>query len=529
MKVWPKSFYTFGVGLKTAAAEWKVRQSRGAVARQEKTFRDLVATLATTKFWTGHGIEKGMSYPEFQSRVAPRGASELAAAIHRMKAGEPDVLWPGRCTLFAATAGTTRESPAHLPVTEAFLGHVRRSLLEAALYYNVRARHAGVFRGRHLWVGGSTAIRPLESTGPDPAYLTQTTGVAAAALPDWAEQHFYEPGGAIGEIDDWAARLETSLTHAAHLDISLVATMPPWAIALARSLRDRSAQDGRPIRHLQELWPNFEALVHTGVPIGPFYDELRELLGPAVRFHEVYAATEAFVATQDGEPVAGLRLMADLGVFFEFLPAAEFDPERLAHLGPRLVPLAGVKSGTEYAIFVTTPAGLVRYPLDDMVRFVSTGPPRLVYSGRTGLRLNAFGEGVGEKDVTDALVAVCQRNRWTVVNFHVAPLFGPSRAGAIRGRHEWWVELNAGTVATPRGPQLAGELDVELCRLSTTYADGRRLGALEPPIVRLVMPGVFKYWLQYRHRWGGQHKTPRCRSDRAVADELAQVTQFARD
>ena len=43
------------------------------------------------------------------------------------------------------------------------------------------------------------------------------------------------------------------------------------------------------------------------------------------------------------------------------------------------------------------------------------------------------------------------------------------------------------------------------------------------------MPGVFEHWLRYQNKWGGQHKLPRCRSDRQIADELAQVTNFARD
>lgn len=529
MPAWPKRFHLFCLSLKTAATEWKLRHHRTAAAQQDRAFRALIPALARTRFWRENGIEAGLTYPQFQSHIAPRGAAQLAGAVHRMETGEPDVLWPGRCTLFAATAGTTRTPPAHVPVTEEFLGHVRRGTFDAGLYYTVRARHAGVFRGRHLWMGGSTALKPLGDPQAPTAWLTQATGVAAAALPDWAEMHYHEPGPAIGGIDDWTEKLDRVAEHAINRDITLLATAPPWAVALARTLQDRSTRAGRPVRTLHELWPNLESFVHLGMPIGPFYDELRELLGPAVRFHEVYAASEAFIAAQDGEPAAGLRLMADLGVFFEFLPLAEYEPVRLEFLGPRLLPLAGVKPDVDYVIFVTTPAGLVRYPLDDVVRFVSTTPPRLVYAGRATLRLNAFGENVIEKELTDALVAVCRRSRWTAVNFHVAPLLASNLTGANRGRHEWWVELNVGSVATPRGPQLAEALDAELQRLNADYAQRRRTAVLEPPFVRLVMPGVFKHWLQYNGRWGGEQKTPRCRSDRVVADELAQITNFARD
>ena len=183
----------------------------------------------------------------------------------------------------------------------------------------------------------------------------------------------------------------------------------------------------------------------------------------------------------------------------------------------------------DYVLAVTTPAGLARYVVGDVVRFTSTLPPRLVYVGRTKLRLDAFGVSLPEKALTDALVALCQRHSWTIVNFLVAPLFAATMTGQQRGRHEWWIELRPGTVATPTGPHMAAELDAELLRVNPDYALRRRTGTIDPPFVRLVMPGVFDHWLRYQNTWGGEHKLPRCRSDRAVADELAKITHFARD
>jgi len=221
--------------------------------------------------------------------------------------------------------------------------------------------------------------------------------------------------------------------------------------------------------------------------------------------------------------------MADAGVFFEFLAMPDFDDGRLLAVGPRAVPISGVRTGVNYALVLTTPAGLVRYLVGDIVRFVSTEPPRLVYMGRTKLQLNAFGEHVLERELTEALVTVCKRNGWTIVNFHVAPMPGSSTTNRIRGRHEWWVELKPGTLTTPTGPIMAGELDTELKRLSDEYAAKREAGVMDPPYVRLVMPGVFEHWMRYRDKWGGQYKMPRCRSDRVIADELGSSLQFARD
>lgn len=567
MPVWPKSIYTFGVNLKTAAVEWKLlRKKRAGPAWQEKTFAELTKRLAKTSHWRKAGVEAEMSYASFRARVPLHTTEQLAPAIERMKQGESDVLWPGRCSLFATTAGTTTGQPRHLPVTEELLEHFRRAGFDALLYHTVRVRHAGAFRGRHLFYGGSTALVPLGETPEPKPYAGELSGIAALNLPAWVEKHFYEPGTAIAQIPDWDAQLAALAARTGPRDVSLLAALPSWASLIADALREKYSIAKRRITHLQAHWPNLECYVHGGVPIGPFQEELRTMLGPTVTFHEVFVASEGFFAAQDTDANKGMRLMPDTGIFFEFVPLADFDETRLEQTGPKAVPLAEVKVGLDYAMIVTTPGGLARYVLGDVVRFLSTEPPRFIYVGRTRLRLNAFGENVSEKDITDTMVTVCRRRGWRIVNFHVAPLpttpadgtqspLGLTRSplGASRsplgttnspltltrsplsaprgpkGRHEWWLELKPGTVTTPIGSQIAADLDIELRRTNLAYDAKRESGVLDAPFVRLVMPGVFEHWLRFHQKWGGQHKTPRCRSDRLVADELGTITHFAQD
>jgi hypothetical protein len=556
MPVWPKSIYTFGVNLKTAGVEWKLlRKKRAGPALQEKILGGLTRRLAVGSHWKKAGVEAGMTYASFRSRVPLQSPAHLEPAIERMKQGEADVLWPGRCSLFALTAGTTTGQPRHLPVTEELLAHFRRAGFEALLYYNVRVRHAGAFRGRHLFYGGSPALAPIGEGKGAKSYAADLSGIAALNLPAWADKHLYEPGPAIAQMPDWDAQLAALAARTGPRDISLIAALPSWAALIADALREKYSIAKQRITHLQGHWTNLECYVHTGVPIAPFFDELRQVLGPTVTFHEVFAASEGFFAAQDTDAGKGLRLMSDLGIFFEFLPLADFDETRLPHLGSKAVPLADVKAGIDYVMIITTPGGLARYVLGDVVRFLSTEPPRFIYVGRTRLRLNAFEENVSEKDLTDVLVTICRRRGWRLVNFHVAPLpiepqspAGLTRSpiGATRnpisatrnplglkagpkGRHEWWIELKPGTLATPTGVQMAADLDVELQRVSPSYGSKRETGVLDAPFVRLVMPGVFEHWLRNRQKWGGQHKTPRCRSDRLIADELGTITTFARD
>ncbi len=527
MPVWPKSFYTFRASLQTAWTARRLRNGTGAAAEQDRTYRTLVQQLARTSFWREAGVEPGLNYDKFRTRIAPRVHAQFTPALERMQQGEPDVLWPGVCALFAETAGTTSGRPRLVPATESLLAHLREAGMASLLYYTARVGHAGVFRGRHLILGGTTALRRI-APAPAAAFAGDVSGIAMINLPPWVERHLCDPGAAARNAE-WSPRLEALAAAALAQDVTLIAGLPSWVQEFVAVVRRQSGSAGRPATELRSVWPNLECFVHSGVSVAPFQDELRASLGPPVAFHEVYAAAEGIIAAQDGAAAAGLRLLTGAGLFFEFVPAAEFDEQRPDLAAGRALPVADVKPGVDYVLLLTTPAGLARYVLGDVVRFVSIKPPRLIVVGRTQLRLNAFGERITERQLTDAVVAVCQRQRWTLVNFHVAPLFTNSLTGQQRGRHEWWIELKPGTTATPTGPQLASQLDVELLSAGEEYASRRRQGTLDLPVVRLVMPGVFEHWLRYHGTWGALQKSPRCRSDRLVADELAQVTNFARD
>ena len=143
---------------------------------------------------------------------------------------------------------------------------------------------------------------------------------------------------------------------------------------------------------------------------------------------------------------------------------------------------------------------------------------------RIRLQLASFDENVSERELNESLLEVCTAHNWVPVNFHVAPYY--LRVGVNpRGGHEWWIELRPGTVKTPTGPLLAGELDVVLARRNSTYGALRQSLRIEPPVVRLVMPGVFEQWAgKHREQSGGG--LPCCRPDRLIADQLSILTRF---
>lgn len=499
--------------MQTVRVRARLQRTDEAEFEQAQVWRWLSARLATTHFGVCEGIESRMSWDHYTRRVGPRTYEDFAPWIERVKRGEADVLWPGRCEYFAVSSGTTAGRTKYLPITPAMLDHFRRAGLEQLFFYAARAGRSSVFRGRHLFLGGSTTLTPLPENPR--ALAGDLSGITAVNLPPWVERHLYEPGREIAQMSDWPTKLRAMAERTCVRDLRLLGGIPSWLLILAETMRSLTGK-----ATLREVWPNLECLVHGGVPIGPFTEDLRRVLGPGVSMHEVYPASEGFIAAQDGSPDDGLRLITNAGIFYEFVPLDCFNGANPSDWGTRAVPLAGVKCGVDYVLLMTTPAGLCRYVIGDVVRFVSTRPPRLVYAGRTRLQLSAFGEHVLEKELTDALTSVASEWGVAVMNFHVAPRFVNPAVGETRGRHEWWVELRAMEGAGVDAEQLAAQLDARLQRINDDYEAKRLGGGLDAPALHLVAAGTFERWMRAKGKWGGQSKMPRCRSDREIADEL---------
>ncbi len=521
MTLAPRFLVNFWAGFCTARFGRRLKTPGRSVAAQQTAFTQLMAQIALTEFGRAHGLEAKTTYAQFRDQVPPRAYDFFQPLIVRMAAGAADVLVPGQCHFFVETAGTTGPAPKLLPVPEAMLAHYRQGLRDSLFHYAHRIGHSGVFLGRQVHIGASTAV--TEKQG---AYRTSLDGILTLCLSPWAEANLRSPPGAIAQKPEGAGKIDATARAMLRRDVTLVGGTPALICALALAAREAASMGKQRMTHLQAVWPNLECCLHTGAPLGLFGDALRASLGPTVNFHEVYAAAEGIFAAQDGSKPTTLRLLADAGVFFEFLPLASYHEATVERAGGLCLPLEKVQPGTDYVPVVTTPAGLCRYVTGDIVRFTSVDPPRLQFVGRAALALNSLGERVNERELTEVLRTVCTRNGWQAIAFHVAPYAQRIAAAQVVNGHEWWLELGTHTMKTPTANVLAPEFDAELARRNPDYAMRRKKNLLDPPQVRLVMPGVFERWATEQRKTASASKLPRCRSDRLIADQLAALAPF---
>jgi hypothetical protein len=299
----------------------------------------------------------------------------------------------------------------------------------------------------------------------------------------------------------------------ARLPITVVGGVPSWLLLLFERLRQVTGRE-----RIADIWPRLRIVIHGGTKFDPYRATFERVIGSdAVHFLEVYPASEAYLATEDPRYQL-LRLLPDLDNFFEFVPVEDLGKDR-----PARHTIADIEPGVQYAVVLTTCAGLWSYVLGDTVAFEKREPPLLRFTGRTRYFLSAFGEHLISEEVERAIAAAADATDAGVVEFHVGPVF-PTTTGTP-GHHRYLVEFHQPPTDMIRFTE---ELDAALCRLNEDY-QAHRSGNLTmlPPEVCAVRRGGFAEWMRSRGKLGGQHKVPRMDNSGQLTAELSRWFQDA--
>ena len=474
--------------------QWQ--RNPGAV--QLRLLRELVQAAAGTAFGRAHDFAAIQTPADFAARVPIRDYEGLKSYFDQVKAGQPDVLWPGRPLYLAKTSGTT-SGAKYIPITKASIGNHINGAKDALLHYVAATGRPRFLDGKLIFLSGSPE---LEAVGGIPT--GRLSGIVNHHVPAYLRRNQL-PSYATNCIDDWEAKLEAIVGETLGQEMTLISGIPPWVQMYFDRL---TARTGRPVG---EVFPQFDLFVSGGVSMEPYRARLLESIGRPVDSIELFPASEGFLAFQDQPGNPGLLLRLDSGIFFEFVPAERFFEEN----PPRLT-IAEVELGQQYAVVLTSNAGLWAYSLGDTVRFVDLHPHRVVVTGRIKHFLSAFGEHVIGEEVEAALrEAVRQHPETEVTEFTVAPLVSEDQTQA--SRHEWLVEF-----ARPPhdAASFAAVLDANLRQRNTYYDDLRQGNILVPLLLTSLPPGAFQRYMKSVGKLGGQNKVPRLGNDRALAEGL---------
>lgn len=457
-------------------------------ATQQRLLLRLLRTAQHTRFGQAHDFGGINSVAAFQSRVPLRRYEEFWRDWWQPDFPTlRDVTWPGLIPYLALSSGTTSGTTKYIPVTAAQMAANRGAALDTLAWHLDAHPHSRPFAGLSFMLGGSTALQELAPgvRGGD------LSGIAAHEVPRLLRGRAWPPES-LALMPDWDAKLAALAERTPRAEVRVLTGTPSWLLVLL----DRMSRDGAP------PFPNLELLIHGGVAWAPYRDRIAPFLPAGCATREVYPASEGFVAIQDRGEGEGMRLVLDRGCFFEFVPVAELDaPAPTRHWA------ATIETGVDYAVVLTTNAGLWSYVIGDVVRFVERSPPRLLVTGRTAWMLSAFGEHVTGEEIALALENAAAAQGIAVAEW----CCGPEFAGAL-GRHRLILEAASDPA---RAAPLAAAFDAALQADNEDYAAHRRGGQMLPPEVAIVPPGAFEAWMRAQGKLGGQHKVPRVIADPA--------------
>ncbi|MBV8096709.1 MAG: GH3 auxin-responsive promoter family protein [Acetobacteraceae bacterium] len=488
-----------------AYASWRGTQldRQDPASVQERLLLRLVRHAARTEFGQAHGFAGIRSVADFQGQVALRKYENFWRDWWQPRFPIlENVTWPGRIPFLALSSGTTSGATKYIPVSRAMIRANRRAALDTLVHHYRNRPATRILAGCNFLLGGSTDLK-REAPG---VYSGDLSGIAAVRVPLWARP-WYFPLPNLALIADWERKIDLIARASLRTPITALSGTPSWLLVLFERLA--GLRPASP-RRLVSFYPRLELLVHGGVNFAPYQARFAEWLEAShAELREVYPASEGFIAIADRAPREGMRIILDNGLFYEFVPVAELDADH-----PPRYWIANAEPGADYALVLSTCAGLWAYVLGDVVRVLDRNPPRLLVVGRTSYFLSAYGEHLTGEEIEGAVLEAATTMRVSVVEFSV----GPEPGEGARGRHVFVIELEPGHSVLSAA--FAQALDARLCQLNEDYRAHRRGGQMDLPRMVLARAGLFTDWMRARGRLGGQNKVPRVINDTALLESL---------
>lgn len=473
---------------------------------QKELLSSLLDQAKNTEIGRKYDFASIHSYEDFASRVPIVQYEDIYQEIERLRQGENNIFWPTPVKWFAKSSGTTNAKSKYIPVSEESLEDCHYAGSKDLLcMYLLNNKEGKIFKGKSLRLGGSK-----ENYFEHGTVYGDLSAILIDNLPIWANLSS-TPNREISLMSDWEEKMEAIVKSTIKENVTSLAGVPSWMLVVLNKVLEATNSE-----NLLEIWPDLEVYFHGGVNFDPYVSQFQKLVPTdEFQYYEVYNASEGFFAVQDQNQNKELLLMLDYGIFYEFIPMATYGTDK-----EKVIPLSQVEIGENYAMIITTNAGLWRYKIGDTVRFTSTSPYRIKVTGRTKHFINAFGEELMVENAEQALKRATNLTNSEIVDYTAAPIF---MEGEQKGAHEWLIEFK-----TPPKDICKFEdyLDKTLQNLNSDYQAKRHNNmTLNKLKVCVAETDLFYRWSKQNDRLGGQHKIPRLSNNRKYLTELLELNK----
>jgi len=468
---------------------------------QQEVLLKLLNTAKNTEIGKKYKFNSIENYEDFKNRLPIVKYEEISKSIERCRQGEQNIFWPSPIKWFAKSSGTTNSKSKFIPVSTESLEdcHYKAGKDMLSLYLN-NNKDSQLMVGKCLRLGGSGELYENNNS-----YFGDLSAIFIDNLPFWAELGS-TPSNKVSLMTEWESKMEAIISETLNEKVTSLAGIPSWMFVLLQNALKR-----KKVKKISDIWPNIEVYFHGGVNFKPYKNQFENLFNDKqLKFYEIYNASEGFFAIQDQNNSSELLLMLDYGIFYEFLSMDSFND-----LKQNIIPLWEVKVGINYALVITTNAGLWRYLIGDTIKFTTLKPYRIKITGRTKHFINVFGEELIIENAEEAISLSAKEFSVSIINYTVGPVFMKKNS---KGGHEWLIEFDK----PPKNIEYFSIfLDKKLKELNSDYEAKRyKSMTLKKPLITIAKKNLFYEWLSSINKLGGQNKIPRLSNSRKYIDSL---------
>lgn len=469
---------------------------------QEQVLKRLITKAANTEWGKKYDYASIKDYSKFCQRLPIQTYEEVKQWVERVRQGEQNLLWPGNTVWFAKSSGTTNDKSKFIPVTSDSIQdtHYRGGKDAVALYLHINPK-SRFSTGKSLVLGGSHA----PNLNTNHSLVGDLSAILIENMPA-AGMYLRVPSKQTALMEHFEPKMEAIANETINANVVSLSGVPSWMLVLIKHILEKTGKQS-----LEQVWPNLEVFFHGGVAFTPYREQYKQIIKKSdMLYVETYNASEGYFATQSDLTDPAMLLMIDYGVFYEFIPLEELGKEN-----PKVVPLWDVKLNKNYAMVISTSAGLWRYMIGDTVKFTSKNPYKIVITGRTKHFINAFGEELIADNAEKGLAKACAATGAMITDYSAAPVFMDANA---KCRHQWLIEF--AKMPDDLG-RFAKILDDTLKEINSDYEAKRQNDlALQQLEIIVARKGLFHDWLDRKGKLGGQHKIPRLSNSRTYIEDM---------
>ena len=469
---------------------------------QEQVLKRLITKAANTEWGKKFDYASIKDYTQFCQRVPIQTYEEVKQWVERVRQGEQNLLWPGNTVWFAKSSGTTNDKSKFIPVTSDSIQdtHYRGGKDAIALYLHINPK-SRFSTGKSLVLGGSHA----PNLNTNHSLVGDLSAILIENMPA-AGMYLRVPSKQTALMEHFEPKMEAIANETINTNVVSLSGVPSWMLVLIKHILEKTVK-----KTLEQVWPNLEVFFHGGVAFTPYREQYKQIIQKSdMLYVETYNASEGYFATQSDLTDPAMLLMIDYGVFYEFIPLEELGKEH-----PKIVPLWDVILNKNYAMVISTSAGLWRYMIGDTVKFTSKNPYKIVITGRTKHFINAFGEELIVDNAEKGLAKACAATGAMITDYSAAPVFMDANA---KCRHQWLIEF--AKMPDDLG-RFAKILDDTLKEINSDYEAKRQNDlALQQLEIIVARKGLFHDWLDRKGKLGGQHKIPRLSNTRTYIEDM---------